>query len=605
MPHGVFEARFTGKTPCWICGNIISKNQWAKFDFTTGEKRVIHYDCVPQETTAVGKLPDWTPTDEQHTITDTAVEYIKKYEDQHVDDDLFGTTSDQMSPLSLVIKALAGTGKTSVLELTMNTLTLAKIFPNDKPFAQYLVFNADNANEATTRISPLIATSSTIHRFGFQLVKQHFGRDTRKTAVPKKIQYMYNEIFTDIRALEYGSKEYKKESFRMAMMWKLIDKMKNLCIRPGDEFFAKASQVAAFFDVSLPHDDTTFLDDCNRLFLESVNDTSQCDYSDMLYFLWYYDIEITLPSWIRLVCIDEYQDQNPLRVWITKQLADLMVHMIIVGDTFQAIMGFTGALTDAMDEGAKAIDRGKLISLPLTVNLRTKNLHVIEYVRDRYIPQLKAHPDAFHGLPVQQHGPEEFNAIIRSLQPGDAVLSRTNAPTVKIYFELLRLGKGAIIKGREVAENITGLFKNLAATYDCQTAWEFISASHTWEEKYCSGSSTNRIFVQDQAETIRAICEGVQPGMTLNEILDTVNGMFSDLVNGTRHAIITLSSAHKAKGLEWNRVFTLTNVDQREMFPHPMVTTPELVTQEWNLLYAVACLRAINELHFIQMDGAL
>jgi superfamily I DNA/RNA helicase len=278
------------------------------------------------------------------------------------------------------------------------------------------------------------------------------------------------------------------------------------------------------------------------------------------------------------------------------------LHIIIVGDKYQAIMGFSGALTDSMDQ-AKAALGEHVVSMPLTVNRRTNNLYIIEYVRDEYIPELKAHDKAAYGLPVQFHNAEEFDSIMKDLRPGDAILSRVNAPNIQIYLKLLEFGKGATILGKDNIEKIMALFERLSTDYECNTVDNFMWAVGQWQDDQIKRSRRNQMkmaIIDDQAESVRAICRGLDLDDGIGAVQSLVSSMFSN-ANGNRLSIINLASAHKSKGLEFPRVYVIRELDGKVMFPHPRVTTSELVTQEMNLYYPVACLRAQEELHIMSL----
>ena len=79
---------------------------------------------------------------------------------------------------------------------------------------------------------------------------------------------------------------------------------------------------------------------------------------------------------------------------------------------------------------------------------------------------------------------------------------------------------------------------------------------------------------------------------TLDGVISSIEKLFSDdETNG-----IKLSSIHKAKGLEANRVFLLQ--PEGASIPHPMAKTSWQREQEFNLLY-VAITRAIDELVYV------
>jgi superfamily I DNA/RNA helicase len=73
------------------------------------------------------------------------------------------------------------------------------------------------------------------------------------------------------------------------------------------------------------------------------------------------------------------------------------------------------------------------------------------------------------------------------------------------------------------------------------------------------------------------------------ELMTRCETLFSD-----DKSAVTLSTVHKAKGLEADNVYIL----RPELMPHPMAKTPEAIAQESNIEY-VAVTRTKNKLVFV------
>lgn len=85
----------------------------------------------------------------------------------------------------------------------------------------------------------------------------------------------------------------------------------------------------------------------------------------------------------------------------------------------------------------------------------------------------------------------------------------------------------------------------------------------------------------DKVEALEALCDGAAD---LTEAVGRIDRIFSEISEG-RH--IVLSSIHRAKGLEWDRVFMLEN------------TLKETSVEERNLRY-VGVTRAREHLVLVQ-----
>jgi superfamily I DNA/RNA helicase len=78
----------------------------------------------------------------------------------------------------------------------------------------------------------------------------------------------------------------------------------------------------------------------------------------------------------------------------------------------------------------------------------------------------------------------------------------------------------------------------------------------------------------------------------LKSLEDLITSMFSNADDKNVPDIVTLSSIHKAKGLEWNKVFW---VGDQQFSPSKYAVQAWQLEQENNLRY-VACTRAMTEL---------
>ena len=90
----------------------------------------------------------------------------------------------------------------------------------------------------------------------------------------------------------------------------------------------------------------------------------------------------------------------------------------------------------------------------------------------------------------------------------------------------------------------------------------------------------------DQQETLIALSDGCN---TFPELLYRIGSIFSDEITP-----IVLSSIHRAKGLESDRVFII----RPDLLPHPAAKTPEEQQEERNIQY-VAITRAKQNLYLV------
>jgi superfamily I DNA/RNA helicase len=115
---------------------------------------------------------------------------------------------------------------------------------------------------------------------------------------------------------------------------------------------------------------------------------------------------------------------------------------------------------------------------------------------------------------------------------------------------LLAEGRPAHIQGRDVAGQLVALVKKSKAT----TVEALRTYVGEWEKKECTRLAAKRRdtqAVEDKAACIMAISEGAA---TVADVIAHIEGLFADTSVAGR---IVLSSTHRAKGLERDRVWVL------------------------------------------------
>jgi superfamily I DNA/RNA helicase len=174
--------------------------------------------------------------------------------------------------------------------------------------------------------------------------------------------------------------------------------------------------------------------------------------------------------------------------------------------------------------------------------------------------------------------------MLAQVEAGDAILSRVNAPLMPLCLALLRKGVPAMIEGRDVGKQLAGIVSKFRARsvphlFQKLAAWR--GRMQARFSKLSPAEAEQKLaLVEDQADTIKAIAEGAA---SVQEVLERLESMFKD--SEREGPMVVLSSVHKAKGLEWDRVFMLRDTFKRR----PGV-------EEENIHY-VAVTRAKRELY--------
>lgn len=296
-----------------------------------------------------------------------------------------------------------------------------------------------------------------------------------------------------------------------------------------------------------------------------------------------------------VVIVDEDQDLNGLNIAMLAKCVRPDGRIIAVGDKRQGIYGFRGALGDAA-ETIRTICP-EWIDLPLMTTFRCPRAIVAR--QQSHVPGFRAWHGAAEGQVVNWRKPpgppglEEWEGWsweqIIQIAPGDnasmVVLCRNNAPLLSMAFKLLRKGIGCQMLGRDIGKGLVALSRRLAPD-DETPADAFRHAIVEWRESEESKSVANgrpeRVAgISDRAECLLAVLDSGQ-AKDAGQCRVFLERLFA-----RQDGLITLSSVHKAKGLEWDLVIHLDpwRVPSRQAIKAAKAGDEGLLEQEKNLKY--------------------
>jgi hypothetical protein len=212
------------------------------------------------------------------------------------------------------------------------------------------------------------------------------------------------------------------------------------------------------------------------------------------------------------------------------------------------------------------------------------------------VNHINAAPTAAAGETVKR----TYKEMLESVSPGDAVLSRFNAPLVELCFRLIRAGKAAKIEGRSIGEGLVALI----GRWKVNTLNALEGKLEKWRDREIAKieaapklDENKRDVIRDKFDTIMVLLERAREKniTTVVDLKAMVLEMFADV--GAAKNLVVLSSVHRSKGLEWPKVYLLGRGD---------VMPPRREMQEWqmeqeiNLCY-VAVTRAQETLIDVSM----
>jgi DNA helicase-2/ATP-dependent DNA helicase PcrA len=330
-------------------------------------------------------------------------------------------------------------------------------------------------------------------------------------------------------------------------------------------------------------------------------------YDDMLYMPLYLNAPI---STYDFVFVDESQDSNPLRVeWAARMMAP-GGRIMFVGDDKQAIYGFTGAMSHALED---IRNRFNCNTFKMTVTFRCSQ--AVTRNAAKLVPDYRAAPGNREGS-VSYIDEEQFSGMAAldltdgatsdvdniggslNLVPGeDAIICRNTRPLVAIAFDLIRRDIPCHIEGKEVGSDLVMQIKYIDEKLKSIVKFEKKMDQYLATEvaKLIKAESEMEAeLLTDKIETLRVIMHGLPKGSTMDDVIAKIESLFGDNED-VPVKTVALMTAHKSKGLEFLRVFgwgvTL-------YMPSKMARLDHEMEQEFNLEYVLKT-RAI--LHYVEV----
>lgn len=463
---------------------------------------------------------------------------------------------------SAIVNAVAGSGKST---------TLVELVSRLKGSTILLAFNKSIADELKAKG----VNARTFHSLCFSPVLRHKKLDARTGLNEKKLWKIVESKFTGDDAERYGSFVVKLVSLaRQIGIGALVpdtdqawfDIINHHDLEPDDE---EADIGRA---VELAQKTLAF---SNRM-------TNMIDFDDMLY--------LAVKDGLNLqkfdnILVDEAQDTNPIRRAIIRKIMHKNSRVFAVGDRAQAIYGFTGADSNSLDLIAEEFNCKEL---PLSISYRCPT-SVVNYART-WVDHIEAREGAPEGT-VEELGGEWDSSVF---QPEDLVVCRTTAPIISLAFKLMKDRVPVRVMGREIGEGLKKLVKRMdASTIDELEVKLEAFTTREVEKAVAKKEEAKAERIQDKSDAIFILMDGlVESERTVQALLNTIDSLF----NSKRGAVV-LSTIHKAKGLEAERVFWLN----RAACPAQWATQPWQQQQEENLCY-VAATRAKSALFTIEAE---
>jgi len=455
-----------------------------------------------------------------------------------------------------VVEAVAGSGKSTTI---VNAIS---IIPESKRIL-FLAFNKSIVNELKRKIGNIPNCDiKTLHSLGAKQMMYYHHSEIDETKYKAHFNKGVEDGILHMTSDDFGSDA--KEDWKRNIL-QLIDLGRvNLC-----KDTKELDDIAFKFQLFIVDNEVEI---AWRVIQWGKAHPETIDFTDMIYLPVVLNVRMWQYDW---VFIDECQDLNAAqRELFLRCVKTYGGRFIAVGDRMQSIYGFSGADEESFNK-LRTIPR--TAKLPLSICYRCDK-SIIDLAK-QYVPQIEARNNA-------PAGEVKYDSVIADVKDGDMVLCRTTAPLVKLCIQYIASGVKAYVKGRDIGVNLINMIKKTKKTMiaDCYPYFDRELAKideRVMKKTHCNAkeaaeSDMHKTYA-DKVQAIEILSEGLT---TCAEVMNHIDEIFKD-ENGQG---ICLSTIHKSKGLESERVFVLC---PDKLFLKSAMRVAWMAEQEKNLVYVL------------------
>lgn len=464
---------------------------------------------------------------------------------------------------NIMISATAGAGKSStIVECCKRTPFAKKVL--------FMAFNKSIAEELKTKVPDRIDVS-TFHSKGLRILFSNFKFQLKINE--NKCFQLCKEILKFDKEDEVPFNQQTRYIFSLQEIWNQIrinllvdykNDIQNICLDKDFDFYDRMIQDIK--DIEYHWHKNSKLIDSNKEF--------QMDFTDMLYLPYILLDESDFPKY-DVVFIDETQDQNVLQRELTLRFVKPKFgRLISVGDEKQCIYQFSGS---SVTNFRSLQQLPNTTTLPLDITYRCSK-KIVKEAQKVFSSGIVAAPNAKEGI--------VRNGDFEEAQNGDFILCRNNLPLIEVFIKLLELGKKSSIKGKDFGEALCRLLEKIKYIDDLE-----ILKEEKLQSLLDKGISHNIAINNPSYVNLLEKCAIIMRLYSIWKDVNTLKERISKIYTDENTDGIVLSTIHKSKGLEADRVFFLNS----NLIPSQYAVSQEALYSEYCLKF-VAITRARNEL---------
>ncbi|TXF91045.1 ATP-dependent helicase [Neolewinella aurantiaca] len=528
-----------------------------------------------------------------------------------------------------IIDAVAGAGKTT-------TIMECARFAKDPSRVLFCAFNNSIAKEIGRRFREQgmqEVTVQTIHSLGLRILRENTDHHHRlemrehKYSTIYRGEQMQTKLSPHIRALcelnnlnPKAANNDSRQSFaiknlKFRIQRRLLDiNQKHRATLNGPSFEDFVSLVE-HFGVFTPAEEKskTFREEleiyyaAHRLLLTAGTDMAArsyiIDFTDMIYlpFIW----KLNATSKYDWIFIDECQDLSKAQFAVAAKYGKKGSRVLAVGDPRQSIYGFTGADVESFSRVARMT---RATELPLTTCFRCPAgvIGLAQKIREDIVGAKEEYGTVDNII---------VDEVVERARPGDLIISRLRAPLLVLIFDFIDQDVKVQVaedEAREFINELKSLFKQDELQASIKRRYrgfealkDIVLQRNRWVIRQNAAkipkATEREVFLEAENEYLEKRLDFLHKKWeiwqkqctTVSRVLEKIKAYVS-----ARKGAIKLSTIHRAKGLEEDRVFII-DYDKLPM-GRPQQKDWEK-EQEINLKY-VAITRAKEALFLVESE---
>lgn len=433
---------------------------------------------------------------------------------------------------NLIVDALAGSGKTSTV------LVAVEVMPH--PSALLCAFNkriADELEGKIKRVHGRPVAVKTFHGQGLAVLKAHHPRVQVNKAATEDIvnRVAGGDVPFKVRRAAVNTLRTIKETYAgpdigLAYVKQVgLDYRHFKSLKDNDEIQLCAEVVQDGYAISLDFSQRSTIDFCDMVWAPVA-------------------LGMAPRSRFKAIFVDELQDISEPQLALLRMLMPADGRLIGIGDQRQQIYAWRGSMGAAAWQVCQHELKAK--RLPLTMTWRCSKRIVRE--AQALVPELRAREDAPEGS-VEACRWGELPAFVNRGIRGEStfILSRNNAHLLDcalfLWRERVRFELNA---GKELLDP---MFTVLDTKLDQRSPATFRESLAKWERvelarAEAANATAYADHIEEQASMLRVAAEYAAP--------NRIKGLLFDMMQPNNSGVL-LSTVHKVKGLEAERVFML------------------------------------------------